>query len=145
MLQGLDTALATLFIIWVPLLVGCIPVVIGWSRITFQLNGSDQRKFPKALLALTASICAGPIGLLLEYIYGLLAERIFNAVDFLPLVLATFVVLGVLADLAAILMSFEKNSARPAVLIGSIAVGLVNVVGLALFFSSSRGISMWND
>jgi heme O synthase-like polyprenyltransferase len=145
MLQGLDTVLAVLLITLGAPLVGLIPVLIGWSRITAQWNSSEQRTFPKALSALTASICICPIGLFFESIYERLADRLFGLVDVLPIPLTIFILVGSLLDFAAIYMLSERNAARVPVLIGSVAVAVVNIVGFALFFASSRGISMWTN
>ena len=145
MLQGLDTALAVLLITFGAPLVGLIPVLIGWDRITAQWNSFEKRTFPKALSALTISICIGPIGLLFESIYERLADRLFGLVDVLPIPLTIFVLVGFFLDLAAIFMLSGRNTAHVPVLIGSVAVAVVNIIGFVLFFSSSRGVSLWNS
>ena len=45
MLQGLDTALAVLLITFGAPLVGLIPVLIGWDRITAQWNSFETRLY----------------------------------------------------------------------------------------------------
>jgi hypothetical protein len=145
MLQGLDTALAVLFIIWVPALAGGVPALIGWRRITSHWSSTGRRTFPKALWALTASICIGPIGLLTEAIYERLAAKCLGLVDVFPLFLAIPLVAGFILDLMSLVMSRDKNAARVAVLIGSIAVASVYIFGFAWLLSTSKGISVWTN
>ena len=74
-----------------------------------------------------------------------MADRLFGLVDVLPIPLTIFVLVGFFLDLAAIFMLSGRNTAHVPVLIGSVAVAVVNIIGFVLFFSSSRGVSLWNS
>jgi hypothetical protein len=147
MYDGIDTGLVALLITWVTPLVGCIPVLIGWVRITSRWNGKGQRTFPKALCALTASICIDPVGIfVVGFIQHLLADRFLSLVNVLPRFWITFLAIGFILNMAALLIAVgERNVARTAVLTGSSAVAAVNIVGFAWLLSTSRGISMWTS
>jgi hypothetical protein len=135
MLSGLYFAIPMLFITWGTLAAGVIPVLLAWSSIAGQWHNTGQRVIPKALCALTASICvdlAGRcvFGFLPVWICGSFAGR---------LVWLTFVVVGFLLILTALFMSRERNAARAAVLTGSIAVFVVNAAGFIWLLIATDG------
>jgi hypothetical protein len=134
--------LAVLLIVWGTLAAGVIPVLLAWSSIAGQWHNTGQRVFPKALCALTASIFVVQAG---NYICRALTDWTQGTRP-VYLILIGFFAFGFLLNLAALVLVLrERNAARAAVLTGSIAVAVVNVLGFVWLFSSSLGISMWNS
>lgn len=141
MLEGLDTGLAILLITWGPALVGFIPVLIGWNRIA---SSTIQSAFPKALWALTASICVGPIGFAVFLIIWIGVRSVKPFYTLPPQLFVALLAVGfVLSVIALAIAACAKNAARAAILVGSIVVAAVNTAGFAWLLSTSRGISMW--
>jgi hypothetical protein len=130
MLSGLKFALPMLFITWGTLAVGIVPVLLAWGSIAGQSHVTGQRVIPKALCALTASICVEQAGCCVFWFLPVWICDSFVG----HLVWFTFVVVGFFIILAALFMSRERNAARVAVLTGSIAVAVVNVLGFVWLF-----------
>lgn len=146
--MGIDFGfgLALLLITWGTPLVGFIPALVGWNRIASQWNGTGQREIPKALCALTASICIGPVGFCVVEIIDRLDPTSRSLADFVNRLLIMFLVFGFTLSLIALVIAVcERSAARATVLIGSIAVAVVNVIGFNWLFSTSQSISLWTN
>jgi hypothetical protein len=121
--------LAVLLIVWGTLAVGAIPVLLAWRRIADHRHITGQRELPKALWALTASICIDQAG---YYIFRAPIDWSRGTTFPVYLILYGVFALGFLLNLAALVLALrERNVARNAVLTGSIAVAVVNVLGFA--------------
>ncbi|MFC5865367.1 hypothetical protein ACFPT7_23890 [Acidicapsa dinghuensis] len=120
------------------LVAGGIPVLFAWCRIVGQSRTVSERVLPKALCVLTASICVDPLG--------------FCAFAFIPydekdsfaafLVCSTAMTIGFLLSLAAPIISREQNVERYAVFLGSIALAVVNLLGLVWLFITKNNHSL---
>lgn len=141
MLEGLGAGLAELFITWLAPLIGCIPVLVGWRRFNSQPNSDGQRRFPKALWALTASICIDPVGtIVVGFINDRLATGALRYVQVVPGLWTAVLVIGFILNVIALVLAVsERNAARAAVLTGSIAVTVVNVAGFIWLFIGTDG------
>jgi len=138
--------LALLFIAWGVPLVGCIPVVSGWGRTVSQWNSSGQRALPKALCALTASICIDPVGFSGAALIDRWDPTSLGLADVLLRITIGVLLVGfIMSVIAFVIAAREHNSARASVLAGSIAVAAVNLVGFAWLLSTPRGNSMWTN
>jgi hypothetical protein len=116
--------------------VGVIPVLLAWLRITGQWHSTGRRVIPKALCALSASICVVQAGF---HICRALTDRTQGAFP-VYLILFGFFALGLLLNLAALFLALrERNDARAAVLTGSIAVAVVNAAGFIWLFIATNG------
>ena len=123
--QALNFVIPILFITLGSLVLGTVPVLLGWSRIPSRGQNTEPRELPKALSALTASVCVVPLGFL---VFVLLPAWIRNSYAGHSVWLA-FVIAGFLLNLMALLMSREQNAARSAVITGSMIVGVIYAVG----------------
>jgi len=133
--EALDFVIPILFISLGTFVFGTIFVLLGWSRIPGPGHNTGSSGFPKALSALTASICVVPVGVIVSL---LLPGWIRNSYAGHSIWLA-FVVAGFLLNLSALFMSREQNAARSAVTIGSIIVAAFYAVGFTWLFIATNG------
>ncbi len=133
--QVLDFVIPILFISLGTFVFGTISVLLGWSRIPRRGQHTEPRGFPKALSALTASICVVPMGL---FVIVLLPAWLRNSYVGRSVWLA-FLIVGFLLNLTALFMSREQNSARSAVTMGSIIVAAVYVIGFTWLLIATNG------
>jgi hypothetical protein len=136
MFGGLDFGFPVLFITWSTLAVGAIPILWAWLRIADQWHNTGPRVIPKALCALTASICFGPAA---NYVCGALSDSTQGTFDIHP-IWFSFLVAGFILNVTALVMALrEQSAARAAVLAGSIAVAVVNAAGFIWLFVATNG------
>lgn len=123
--ETLNFVLPILFITFGTLGTGSIFVLLGWSMIRGRWQSTGPRVIPKALSALTASICVVLVGLCVTVFLPAWIRNSFEG----HLVWLISVVVGFLLNLTALFLSRERNAARIAVITGSIAVAVMNAVG----------------
>jgi hypothetical protein len=136
--EALDFVIPILFISLGTFVFGMIFVLLGWSRIPGRGHNTGSGDFPKALSALTASICVVPVGFI---VIVLLPGWIRNSYAGHSVWLA-FVIAGFLLNVTALLMSREQNAARSAVTIGSIIVAAIYASGFTWLLIATDGSSL---
>jgi peptidoglycan biosynthesis protein MviN/MurJ (putative lipid II flippase) len=136
--SGVTFGLPMAAVSFAALLTGAIPILLGWFRITGQWHSTGKRTVPKGLCALTASICVDPAGFLIYWSLDYSRKESFTAF----LICATSIAVGILLNLTALLMPGERKAVRAAVIAGSIAIALVNVLGLIWLFVVKKQYSL---
>lgn len=111
-------------------------MLMAWSRMNSQWRRTGERVTPKALLALTLSICTGRLG---SFICRVITDRPSSTFDCYP-ILFGFLVIGFLLNLLTLVLAFrERNDARRPIVAGSIAVAIVNATGFIWIFAATNG------